>query len=284
MDSLGIVRLMSAEDENAVLAVRSQAMQIAKAIDIVAGRLGRGGRLIYIGAGTSGRLGVLDASECPPTFRTDPRMVQGIIAGGDVALRRAVEGAEDHPDDGAAAISDADVNESDVVFGIATSGTTPYVHGALSEAFNRGAATVFLTCNPDILPRITPDVVIRPIVGPEIIAGSTRLKAGTATKLVLNMVTTGSMIRLGKVYRNLMVDLRATNTKLQDRAERIICRVCGVERNEAIHLLGECGGHVKTAIIMKVCGIDAVEAGKRLDAAGGRVAVAAGGAIPTSRS
>jgi N-acetylmuramic acid 6-phosphate etherase len=215
---------------------------------------------------------VLDASEMPPTYRTDPSMIQGVIAGGWAALRIAQEGAEDHPEDGAAAMDEKDVGPDDFVMGIATSGTTPYVHGALGRARERGARTGFLLCthpSPQLL--ATHDVVIAPLVGPELITGSTRMKAGTATKLVLNTITTGAMVRLGKVYGNLMVDLQVTCTKLQDRAERIVMELLGVEREQARALLAGSGGHVKSALVMGKLGVDATEARARLAAAGGRV-------------
>ena len=271
MSSRRIVELMNAEDAKAVRAVGAELDEIAKAVDIVAERFRRGGRLVYVGAGTSGRLGVLDASECPPTFGTEPGMVVGIIAGGDTALKRAIEGAEDHPEDGRQAIRDVNVTAQDCVLGIATSGTTPFVLAALEEGRLHGAAVGFLTCNPGVNASVDTDFTIRPVVGPEIIAGSTRLKSGTATKLVLNMITTGAMIRLGKVYGNLMVDLRVTNNKLQDRAERLVCELCGVDRPRAVSLLAEAEGHVKTALIMHHCAVGAAEARKRLEAAQGFV-------------
>jgi len=229
--------------------------------------------MIYVGAGTTGRLGDQDASEMPPTFRTDPEMIQGIIAGGYAALVRAQEGAEDHPGDGAAAIDQKQVGPTDFVLGIATSGTTPYVHGALARARERGARTGFLLCtHPSDELRAAHDVVIAPLLGPEVITGSTRLKAGTATKMVLNTITTGAMVRLGKVYGNLMVDLQVTCQKLQDRGERILMEMLDVERAEATRLLDAADGHVKTALVMGRLGVDAAGAGARLKEAGGMVA------------
>lgn len=231
------------------------------------------GRLVYVGAGTSGRLGVLDAAEMPPTYGTDPEMVRGVIAGGYEALVRAREGAEDSPADGAAAMDDAGVGPEDFVLGIATSGTTPFVHGALARARALGARTGFLLCTyppQDLLD--THDVVIAPLVGPEVITGSTRMKAGTATKLVLNTITTGAMVRMGKVYGNLMVDLQVTCEKLRDRGERILQEMLGVERDEAAELLERAGGHVKTALVMGRLGTDAEEARRRLEDVGGVVA------------
>ncbi len=222
LSSLEIVQLINAEDANVAVAVGSEAVSIARAIDAIADRLGRGGRLVYVGAGTSGRLGVLDAVECPPTFNTDPAQVVGVIAGGSAALTRSVEGAEDLP---ALAIDDlknVQVGPNDVVVGIATSGRTPYVIGALEYAQSVGAFTIGLSCNRDPELASRANLSITPVVGPEIVSGSTRMKAGTATKMVLNMLSTGAMIRLGKTYGNLMVDLRASNSKLADRARRIV--------------------------------------------------------------
>jgi N-acetylmuramic acid 6-phosphate etherase len=225
-----------------------------------------------VGAGTSGRLGVLDASEMPPTYRTDPDMVQGVMAGGFEALLRAQEGAEDVPEDGALAMDDRSVDERDFVLGIAASGTTPYVHGALGRARERGARTGILMCTypgEDLLS--THDAVIAPLVGPEVITGSTRMKAGTATKMILNMISTGAMVKLGKVYGNLMVDLQVTCQKLQDRGERILIDTLGVQREEAVRLLDAAGGHVKTAIVMSRLGVDAAAARRRLEQSGGSI-------------
>ena len=273
MSPLQIVELMNDEDRGVAEAVGKVAPAIARAMEIAEESFRRGGRLIYVGAGTSGRLGVLDASEMPPTYRTDPSMIQGVIAGGYAALRVAQEGAEDHPEDGAAVIDEKEVGPNDFILGIATSGTTPYVHGALRRARERGARTGFLLCtppSPELL--ATHDVVIAPLVGPEVITGSTRMKAGTATKLVLNTITTGAMVRLGKVYGNLMVDLQVTAAKLQDRAERILMDLLSLEREAARSLLREANGHVKTALVMGRLGVDVAEARARLEAAGGVVA------------
>jgi len=270
LDALGIVDLINAEDRIVADAVGKERESIARALELAESAFRAGGRLIYVGAGTSGRLGVLDASEMPPTYRTDPRMVRGIIAGGYEALVRAQEGAEDHPADGAQAIDDLDVNENDFVLGIATSGTTPYVHGAVDRALELGARAGFLMCTPpppELVERL--DVVIAPLVGPEVITGSTRMKAGTATKLVLNTITTGAMVRLGKVHGNLMVDLQVTCEKLQDRGERILEGMLSIERAEATDLLNRADGHVKTALVMGHLGIDADEARHRLDAESG---------------
>jgi len=220
---------------------------------------------------------VLDAAEMPPTYGTDPSMVQGVIAGGYEALVRAQEGAEDHPEDGAAAMDEREVGERDFVLGIATSGTAPYVHGALERARARGARTGFLLCtppSPELVAKV--DVVIAPLVGPEVVTGSTRMKAGTATKLVLNTITTGAMVRMGKVWGNLMVDLQVTCEKLQDRGERILETMLGVERAEATRLLADAGGHVKTALVMGRLGIDADDARARLEAASGVVSEVVG--------
>jgi N-acetylmuramic acid 6-phosphate etherase len=261
------IALMNAQDALAVAAVQTQRAQIAAAVELVSAAISAGGRLIYVGAGTSGRLGVLDASECPPTFRTDPWQVQGIIAGGDEAMFRAREGAEDSAEEGAAAIGENDVDGDDVVMGIAAGGTTPFVHGALKQAAARGAKTIFLSCAQPAPGEAPADVVIRPLTGPEVITGSTRLKAGTATKLVLNTISTLAMVRLGKVYENLMVDLRATNSKLRDRAIRIVCTLTGVDRATAAELLDRADGHVKVAVVMQRKSLSADEARAALDAA-----------------
>jgi len=270
--SLEIVDLMNAEDASVAGAVKSQRERIAEAIDFVVAALRRGGRLVYVGAGTSGRLGVLDAAECPPTFGTPPQMVVGIIAGGYGALVKSVEGAEDDVNAGASAMDTAGVTAADVVVGIAASGTTPYVRAALGRAQTLGARTVIVTCSspPQVLVE-TCDVVIQPVVGPEALTGSTRLKAGTATKLVLNTISTGAMIRLGKVYGNLMVDLMAWSEKLKDRGERIVMECCGVDRARARVAIERAAGSVKLAIVMVRRGVEPEEAGRLLEAAGGFV-------------
>ena len=270
LDALGIVDLINAEDHRIAAAVGEEREAIARAVELAERAFRSGGRLIYVGAGTSGRLGVLDAAEMPPTYGTDPAMVRGVIAGGYEALVRAQEGAEDHAGDGAAAIDALDTDERDFVLGIATSGTTPFVHGAVDRAQERGSSVGFLMCTyppPDLVERL--DVVIAPLVGPEVITGSTRMKAGTATKLVLNTITTAAMVRLGKVYGNLMVDLQVTCEKLQDRGERILEHLLDVDRAQASDLLDSASGHVKTALVMGRLGIGAEEAGRRLDAAEG---------------
>ncbi len=271
MNALELVDLINSEDAGVARAVGRERENIARAIDLVVDRLRRGGRLIYVGAGTSGRLGVLDAAECPPTFSTDPAMVVGIIAGGRDALVRAQEGAEDVADDGALAVSNAGVSGGDVVVGIATSGVTPYVMGALRKAKSAGAGTVFVRCVPDPHVPVEVDVTISPLVGPEVVTGSTRMKAGTATKLVLNTITTSSMVLLGKTYGNLMVDLTATCDKLRDRACRILMATTGLGYDDAAALIGRAGGSVKLAIVMQKTGLDRDAAEEALGAAGGMV-------------
>lgn len=265
-----IVDLMHAEDRGVADAVATQRDVIARTIAAVEAAFRRQDRLFYIGAGTSGRLGVLDASECPPTFGSDPSMVIGLIAGGDRALRTPIEGAEDDPAGGAAALDAHAVRRGDVVVGIAASGTTPFVRGALARAREVGATTALIACTePPESMRDVSDLLIVPIVGPEVLTGSTRLKAGTATKMVCNMITTGAMIRIGKSYGNLMVDLRATNAKLADRAERIVMEVTALSREDARALLARADGGVKLAIVMQALGLDAEAAQAQLDAAGG---------------
>src|SRR3954470_4633499 len=268
------VNIMLEQDRRAVEAVAAQKQAIARAVELVSAALKSAGRLIYVGAGTSGRLGVLDASECPPTFRTEPEMVQGIIAGGDAAMFRAQEGAEDSADGGANAVDAKSVGRNDVVMGIAAGGTTPFVHGALRRARDRGAKTIFLTCIAPFADEPEVDLVIRPLTGPEVITGSTRLKAGTATKLVLNTITTLSMVQLGKVYENLMVDLRATNNKLRDRAARIVSTITGLAREESFAAVEKAGGHVKVAIVMVKRNIGAEEARSLLAKNGGKLRAA----------
>ena len=265
--------IMNGEDATIAQAVAAAKADVCRAIELVVAAFESGGRLIYVGAGTSGRLGVLDASECPPTFLSDPRMVQGIIAGGWEALRRAVEGAEDSPEDGAAAIDQHAVDARDVVLGISTGGTTPYVHGALVRARQRGARTVFFACVKAEHVPSEADVEIRVLVGPEVVTGSTRLKAGTATKMVLNMITTIAMIRIGKTYENLMVDVNTrANRKLVDRGIRMIMTVTGLERAAAARLLEQSGGHVKTALVMHFRGVDRETAQELLEQHRGHVA------------
>lgn len=263
---LAIVDFINAEDQGVADAVASQRVPIAAAIALIESAFRAGRRLLYVGAGTSGRLGVLDASECPPTFGTDPAMVVGIIAGGDRALRNPIEGAEDDPAAGAAVMDAHAVQTGDVVCGIAASGTTPFVRGALTRARDLGARTVLIACTePPEAMRAVADLCVLPVVGPEVLTGSTRLKAGTATKLVCNMLTTGAMIRIGKSYGNLMVDLRATNVKLQDRAERIVMEVTELPRDAARALLLRADGRVKLALVMQALHVDAETARRRLE-------------------
>jgi N-acetylmuramic acid 6-phosphate etherase len=269
LGTLGIVDALNAEDARVAAAVHRQRRQIAAAVEIIVERLRRGGRLIYVGAGTSGRLGVLDAAECPPTFGVPRTMVQGIIAGGRRALVRSAEGCEDVAQAGAAAVEKKRIGPRDTVCGIAACGVTPFVLGAIARAGERGAATLFVTCSPQVRRQVRADVVICPVVGPEALTGSTRMKAGTATKLVLNTLTTAAMVRLGKVYENLMVDLRATNVKLRDRAERIVCAAAAVRRARARTLLEKSHGQAKTAILMHACRLDFEQARRRLKAAAG---------------
>lgn len=271
MDPIEIARLMNREDQKVVVAVEKVLPAIAQAIDLVTHRVEKGGRLIYIGAGTSGRLGVLDASECPPTFNTPPSLVVGLIAGGHRALTTAIEGAEDNSQAGAEDLRGVELNPSDVVCGIASSGRTPYVLGALAYARTIQAATIGVTCNQASELTAVCDVLVAPIVGPEILSGSTRLKAGTATKMVLNMISTGTMVRIGKTYGNWMVDLRATNVKLKDRSIRIVSGITGLGRNEAELLLATCDGEVKTAIVSHTLGISKQAAQKRLVESAGRL-------------
>jgi len=273
--------MMSKQDRIVAEAVYKVRNQIAKAIELVEAAFRAGGHLYYVGAGTSGRLGVLDASECPPTFGTPPELVQGIIAGGYNALIQPAEGAEDNQDAGAAAIEAKNAGPNDVVFGITASGSTPYVKGAIGRGVARGCKIILLAATDpprELLARC--DVAILPKVGPEALTGSTRLKAGTATKMVLNMVTTGAMIRWGKAYGNLMVDLVALSAKLHDRAERIVMEVCGVTREDAKHVIGNAGGRVKTAIVMIKHRVGREEAERLLTAADGNARKVIGEAPP----
>jgi len=263
--ALEIVDLISAEDATVPTAVAAARASIAQAIDLIERGFRAGGRLIYLGAGTSGRLGVLDAAECPPTFGTPPEMVVGLIAGGYRALVRSVEGAEDDINAAIEEINGQRVTSRDVVVGIAASGTTPWVRAGLGRAQALGASTIFLSCSePPALLKDTCDVCITVLVGPEALTGSTRMKAGTATKLVLNLLTTGAMVRLGKAYGNLMVDLQAWNEKLNDRSERILIETAGIDRAGARAALDAAGGQVKTAIVMLRRKVDRTEAERLL--------------------
>jgi len=263
LSSLELVDLFNREDEKVLAAIGACRGEIAQAIDRTAAALARGGRLFYVGAGTSGRLGVLDAAECPPTFCSDPELVQGILAGGRNALVRSSEALEDRADDGAAAIAAKSVGENDVVVGITAGGTTPYVRGGIAEAKTRGAVTVFVACVPAEQAPIAVDIDIRLLVGAEILTGSTRLKAGTVTKLVLNILSTSVMVKLGKVYGNRMVDVAVTNSKLRDRAVRTICDLADLDRGAASDLLDRSGDRVKLALLMHWTGLEA-EAGQAL--------------------
>jgi N-acetylmuramic acid 6-phosphate etherase len=265
-----IVDLINAEDATVAAAVHSQRKEIARAIEIAESTFRKGGRLFYVGAGTSGRLGVLDASEMPPTYGTNPEMVQGIIAGGHAALTRSQEGAEDRLESAVEDLEKHGVRKGDFVIGIAASGTTPYVRRALAHARSVGAATGLVACSPPPEEALKhADVSIVAVTGPEVVTGSTRMKAGTATKLILNTITTGAMIRLGKTFGNLMVDLRATNDKLVDRSQRIVMEIAGLDRAAAKKVLDASGGVVKTAIVMSILDIGRDEAEKRLSEQGG---------------
>ncbi len=283
--TIEILKIINDEDKKVPYAVEKEIPYIAQAVELVVQAFKKGGRLIYVGAGTSGRLGILDAAECPPTFGTDPEMVQGIIAGGPEAVFRAQEGAEDSEENGARDIEAKNVNEKDVVCGIAASRRTPYVVGAVKRAKELGAKTIFITTNPRSqfnYPFV--DVAICPEVGPEVIMGSTRMKSGTAQKLVLNMISTTAMIRLGKVYENLMVDLQMTSEKLKERAKRVVMIVTGVDYKTAEKYLIEAGGHAKTAIVMIKTGCSADEARDRLKKADGFVRAAIEGKILVSEN
>lgn len=266
-----ILDIMNAEDHKVPIAVRGEIPYIAQAVEIIVESFRKGGRLFYVGAGTSGRLGILDASECPPTFGTPPEMVQGIIAGGKEAVFRSKEGAEDVEDHGARDLKEAGVTSADVVCGIAASRRTPYVIGAVKYARSIGGKTLYVTCNPRSEFNIDVDVAICPVVGPEVVMGSTRMKSGTAQKLVLNMLTTASMIRLGKVYENMMVDLQMTNKKLLERSRRTVMTVTGLSYGDAMELLKRADGHVKTALVMELADVNREEALRRLKKAQGFV-------------
>lgn len=272
-----IVRIINDEDHRVAEAVKGELPYVAEAVRIVVRAFRAGGRLIYVGAGTSGRLGVLDAAECPPTFGSPPEMVQGLIAGGPAAMFVAQEGAEDLEENGARALDEAGVRPSDVVCGIAASRRTPFVVGAVRHARALGCRTLYVTCTPREEFTLPVDVAICPVVGPEVIMGSTRMKSGTAQKLVLNMITTAAMIRLGKVYENMMVDLQMTNQKLVERSRRTIMTIADVDYEAASRLLTDAGGHVKTATVMHLAGVDAQEARRRLRDASGFVRPAIAG-------
>ncbi len=263
LPTIEMLRIINDEDATVASAVAAELPKIANAVDAIADRFEQGGRLFYIGAGTSGRLGVLDASECPPTFAVPQSLFQGIIAGGDGALRNSSEASEDSPEQGAADLVSRAFTRQDALIGIAASGRTPYVIGALNHARKLGALTIALACVPDSEMAAVADISIAPVTGPEILTGSTRLKAGTATKLVLNMLSTGVMIRAGAVYGNLMVNMQTTNVKLVDRGQRIISAVTGIDQAAAAKLLSE-AGTVKTAIVMQKLSLDRAAAEARL--------------------
>lgn len=266
-----ILEIINIEDHKVPIAVRGEIPYIAEAVELIVEAFRAGGRLFYIGAGTSGRLGILDASECPPTFGTPPEMVQGLIAGGREAVFRSQEGAEDVEEHGARELQQVDLESRDVVCGIAASRRTPYVVGGVKYARSIGAGTVYVTCNPRSEFDLDVDVAICPVVGPEVVMGSTRMKSGTAQKLVLNMLTTAAMIRLGKVYQNMMVDLQMTNKKLVERSRRTIMTVTGLSYGDSMSLLERAGGHVKTALVMELAGVGHEDALKLLDQADGFV-------------
>lgn len=276
ISTLEMVRRINDEDKKVAYAVEQELESVAQAVDAIYESLSSGGRLIYCGCGTSGRLGVLDAAECPPTYSTDPEMVQGIIAGGERAMFKAAEGAEDNADAGREDMQKIGLSAKDIVVGIAASGRTPYVLGAMAYAHEIGAKTVALTCNKASAMNEAADISIGVETGPEVITGSTRMKSGTAEKMVLNMLSTGAMIRLGKVYGNLMVDVMPTNEKLVRRAISIVSTAAGVDEELARRTLEQCGFSVKTAIVMLVRGLGAEEAEKRLGESGGVVARALG--------
>ncbi len=271
-DTKEILRIINDEDKTVPYAIEIELPYIEKAVEVIVNALKNGGRLLYFGAGTSGRLGIIDAAECPPTFGTAPELIKGYIAGGKNAMFVAQEGAEDLEENGANDVTSAFVNSDDVVCGIAASKRTPYVIGAIKKAKELGAKTLFLTCNPRSEFKFKEvDISICPYVGPEVIMGSTRMKSGTAQKLVLNMLTTAAMIKLGKVYENMMIDLQLTNKKLIERAKRIIMTITNVSYKEADEFLRKSGGHVKTALIMIKANVTKEEAEKRLESSSGFV-------------
>ena len=271
MSTIDILKVINKQDKKVAPAVEKEILYIEKAVDIVVEALKNGGRLIYVGAGTSGRLGVLDAAECPPTFGTDPEMISGLIAGGYGALVVAVEGSEDLYDNGAKDLMDINLSNKDVVCGIAASRRTPYVIGAINKARETGAKTLYITCTHRSAMNIDVDVAICPVVGPEVIMGSTRMKSGTAQKLILNMITTTAMIRIGKVYKNMMVDLQMNSQKLKERSKRTLMMVTGVDYEKAENYLIKAGGSVKTAIVMIFCDVSRHEAEEKLKKSDGFV-------------
>ena len=271
LSTLDMVKLINREDHRVAEAVSLVSDKIAQAVDVIADRLGKGGRLIYCGAGTSGRLGILDAVECPPTYSTEPEMVQGLIAGGQSAVFKAVEGAEDSKELGVQDLQGIGFGAGDVLVGIAASGRTPYVLGCMEYAQALGAATISVTCCPGSLLDSFADIGIAPAPGPEVVTGSTRMKSGTAQKMVLNILSTGAMIKLGKVYGNLMVDVKPSNEKLIRRCVTIVCSATDCDEATAVAALECCHYHPKTAIVMVLCGVCAEEARTMLDKANGRI-------------
>ena len=272
LSTLDMIRLINQEDHRVAEAVSLVTDKIAQAVDLIADRLAKGGRLIYCGAGTSGRLGILDAVECPPTYSTDPEMVQCLMAGGYGAIFKAVEGAEDSKELGIQDMQNVSFRSGDVLVGIAASGRTPYVLGCMEYARELGAATIAVTCCPGSVLDTYADIGIAPAPGPEVVTGSTRMKSGTAQKMVLNMLSTGTMIKLGKVYGNLMVDVKASNEKLIRRCVTIVCTATECDEATAIAALETCDYRPKTAIVMILCHVDAQEAKALLEKSGGRVA------------
>ena len=272
LSTLDMVKLINREDHRVAEAVALVTDKIAEAVDVIAARLSTGGRLIYCGAGTSGRLGILDAVECPPTYSTDPETVQALMAGGYGAIFKAVEGAEDSKELGKADMQSIGFSGKDVLVGIAASGRTPYVLGCMEYAKELGAPTVAVTCCPGSILDSFADIGIAPAPGPEVVTGSTRMKSGTAQKMVLNMLSTGAMIKLGKVYGNLMVDVKPSNEKLVRRCVTIVCSATDCTEEEAVDALEQCGYHPKTAIVMLLRGVDAETADRLLEATGGRIA------------
>ena len=274
LDSLSaqeLVALINREDQQVALAVEKCLPQIASAVEKIVAAFERGGRLVYVGAGTSGRLGVLDASECPPTYGVKPEMVVGLIAGGDHALRHPIEGAEDNVQQGQADLEEIDFSARDVLVGIAASGRTPYVLGALNYAKQLGATTVSIASNPNSKMAEVADIAIETVVGPEVLTGSSRMKSGTAQKLVLNMLTTASMVLIGKCYQNLMVDVQASNEKLKARALKIVMEATECGNEAAANVLAKANGQVKLAILMQLSGLDALEAQSLLDKSNGKL-------------
>ena len=274
LDSLSaqeLVALINREDQQVALAVEKCLPQIASAVEKIVAAFERGGRLVYVGAGTSGRLGVLDASECPPTYGVKPEMVVGLIAGGDHALRHPIEGAEDNVQQGQADLEEIDFSARDVLVGVAASGRTPYVLGALNYAKQLGATTVSIASNPNSKMAEVADIAIETVVGPEVLTGSSRMKSGTAQKLVLNMLTTASMVLIGKCYQNLMVDVQASNEKLKARALKIVMEATECDNEAAANVLTKANGQVKLAILMQLSGLDALEAQSLLDKSNGKL-------------